>query len=212
VLSTQTLGVNGTASFTTTTTNYTAYSFTAVYSGDANFATSTSGINAPTADFSVAPASPTVSIAVGGVASEYINVTSLYNYSGTIKPTCSGLPANAVCRFAPTSLALTGGATQSLQILIYTSVNSSIARNESPFRKSLIAFALLLPAALFVRRRKFLVPLLALLAIGFLGGCQGTGSITPTITPLGSSTVMVTLTDSNNVTHAQTLTFTVLAD
>ncbi len=213
-ISTQTLGTSGTVVYTTATTNYGSYQFSAVYSGDANFATSTSTTVAPAPDFSEAPTLPTVGIAQGGVATATINFTPLYNYTGTIHGSCSGLPANSVCSFEPSTLTLSGGVTQNLQLLIYTNVSSTIARNEmpSPRGRSVVVLALLLPLALLARRRRMPRLLLAVLALGVLGGCQSAGNFFTPITPTGSASVVVTFADAAGNSHSQTLTFTVYAD
>ncbi len=109
---------NGTASLTTTTLTYSSYSFTAIYSGDANFATSTSAAMVEGGDYIVTPGGTTVSIVQGSVATASVTLTPLFNYAGTVTAACSNLPANSVCRFAPTSVALSGNAGQTVSILI----------------------------------------------------------------------------------------------
>jgi hypothetical protein len=218
LLSTQPLSTSGSATYTTanlasfTSPNSTfgVSSFSAVYSGDANFAGSASASLSAAGDFTVAPTAPTTATAQGGVASATIFLTPLYNYTGTLTPSCSGLPSNSVCRFSPTTVALSGGITQTLQLLIYTNVSSTLAENRQPGSRSLIAFALLLPAALCVRRR--LTPLLlALFALAAFTGCQSAGSFSTPVTPAGTSAVSITLTDATGLTHSQSIAFTVNA-
>ena len=210
LISTQTLSTGGTAIYTSSTTTYAAYSFSAVYSGDANFSSSTSTTLSPSGDFTESASSSTIATAQGGVATAAINITPLYNYTGTLTPSCSGLPANSVCRFSPIPLLISGGVTQ-LQVLIYTNVSSALAENHLPTGRTLIAFALLLPAALFLRRRRFIPLLLALFALTALAGCQSAGTFSTPITPAGTSAVVVTLTDATGLTHSQTLTLTINA-
>jgi sugar lactone lactonase YvrE len=212
LITTQALGTSGSVTFSTTTTNYGSYQFSAVYSGDANFATSTSSTLSPAPDFSEAPVTSSFSTAQGGVATESINITPLYNYSGTVTASCSGLPANSVCRFNPVSLAVSGGTSQVLQVLVYTNVTSTISENRAPVPaagKRLIAFALLFPAALWARRRRLPPLLLALVAIAALSGCQSAGNFDILQTPTGSSSITVTVTDSNADTHSQAITLNV---
>ena len=212
LLTTQTLGTSGTVTYSTATTNYGSYQFSAVYSGDANFATSTSTTLSPTADFTVAPVTTTFGTAQGGVATLSINITPLYNYSGTVTASCSGLPANSVCRFNPVSLTVSGGVTQVLQVLVYTNVVSTLSENRAPFSpagKGLLTLALLAPIALWARRRRLTPLLLALVAIAALSGCQSAGTFSTALTPTGNTTVTVTVTDSNGNSHSQNVTLTI---
>ena len=146
---TSTTAACATANYTTQTTVYSPYSFSAVYSGDSNFAASTSPTVTPSPDYTVVVTCPTsgaslsssatsnptttcITVPQGGVGTLPSIITPLYNYTGTLTATCSGLPANSICRFLPTSLPLSGTAGQALPVYIYTNVNPNIATLESP--------------------------------------------------------------------------------
>jgi len=225
LLSTKTLdSTTRTASFTTSTLSFASNSFTAVYSGDANFAGSTSAKIAGTGDFAIGSSTPSVSIPQGGVIAVNFVVDALYGGTGTIAPTCSGLPANSLCRFEPTTITLNGNT--AVQMEIYTNVNSNLASNSEQrrFGGEEIFLATLLPLGLLAfgrrSRRARITGLLcfALLLVTLpLSGC-GSGSSAATsnenlVTPVGTSTITVTFAGASPlVTHTTSFTFTVVAN
>lgn len=213
-----------TAALSTTTTAYSSYNFTAVYSGDSNFSGSTSEVNAPAASYVAASTNTSFATAQGGVGGIYVNLVPLFNYSGVITASCTGLPANSVCDFEPTSVTLSGS-TQSVQVLVYTDVASNLAvtkGDKSPKTKGCygnLVFALLLPIGMLgvVRRRTIglfktwmvFLMITILAGAGMLSGCQSTGSFNKLITPAGTSNITVNFTDSTGASQSQTLAFTV---
>src|SRR6185312_12529810 len=225
LLSTQTLNsTTRTASFTTSTLSFTPNSFTAVYSGDANFAGSTSAVFAGTADFAIGTTTSSIAIPQGGVAAVNFVIDALYSGTGTVAPTCSGLPANSVCSFEPTTIALNGNT--AVQMEIYTNVNSNLASNSEQrrFGGEEIFLATLFPLGLLVfarRSRRLRIASLACSAVLFvtlpLSGC-GKGSTAATgnenlVTPVGTSTVTVTFAGAAPLTtHTTSFTFTVVAN
>lgn len=224
LLGTVALGTNATAAYTTTTLIYSSYAFTAVYSGDTNFSTSTSSSTTAPGDFLVIPIASTTSTPQGGVATWTANLTPLFNYSGTITASCAGLPANSVCRFSPTSMSLSGGTTQLFSVYVYTNTNPQLASLLTPFGGSsrwlTLACALpLLGLAFFAtRRRAWLHTTLAIaflaLSFGVTGCSSGSlpeGSAGQYVTPQGTSSVVITFKDSAGVTHSITVALTVLA-
>jgi len=241
-----------TASYTTQTTVFSPYSFTAVYSGDSNFSGSTSPVVTPSPDYTVVVSCPTSGVSIsssttttpsascmtvpqGGVGTLPAIITPLYNYSGTITATCTGLPVNSICRFLPTSLPLggtlgTGG--QALAVYLYTNSNPSLAMMETPGirgeSRGIYAAAMLPLAALalvWLRRRKALAKnmrLLAGLIVVLLGagamvavsGCGGNNSTSVAsssgyVTPTGASNASVIFTDTNGVKHTVNLVITI---
>jgi len=226
LIGTATVNTSGVASYTTPNTVYAAYSFTAVYSGDANFAGTTSAVVAPKPDFTVVPSATIVTVPQGGVATLMSSITPLFNYTGTMTASCSGLPVDSVCRFSPVSLALSGTTTQTFNVYIYTNVNPSIASLEMPGRGGEVLAARMIawPMAAFVvmmlRRRKAwgsrmrLLSLAAMvLVLGGLNGCGGpaTPPASSFVTPTGNSTVSVTYSDGNGASHTVNYSFTVNA-
>ena len=224
LIGTANVNTSGVASFPTATTVFPVYSFYAVYSGDSNFASSTSAVNSPKASFTVVAGAASVTIPQGGVATLITNITPLYNYAGTVTASCSGLPGNSLCRFQPVSLTFVAGVTttQTLNVNIYTNVSSTIASLE---RRGGISFAELFGAPLvglallcMGRRRKMrLLPGLVLmlaLAGGMMGlsGCGSSNGVSSTLlTPMGTSTVTVTYSDGAGNSVAVPVSFTVSA-
>jgi sugar lactone lactonase YvrE len=221
-LTTMTLNsASRTAVYTTPILGFTTNTFTAVYTGDSNFNGSTSSTIAGAADFAIGSSAPTVSIPQGGVATVSFVIDSLYGSSGTIIPSCSGLPANSICRFQPTTITLNGNVAVALEI--YTNVNPSLASNDG-FSRNQLFLAGLLPLSLgllaFSRHSRRLPTLLCfafLLALVPITGC-GNGSTAANasqglVTPVGSSNVTVTFTGAAPLaTHSTTFTFTVLVN
>ncbi|HZL25266.1 MAG TPA: Ig-like domain repeat protein [Acidobacteriaceae bacterium] len=225
LLSTQPLSTTTrTASYTTSTLSFPSNSFTAVYSGDANFAGSTSAAVVGAGDFAIGSNTPSISIPQGGVAAVNFVIDALYGGTGTVTPACSGLPANSVCRFEPTTIALNGNT--AVQMEIYTNVNSNLASNSEPrsFGGNEIFLAALFPLGLLVfGRRSRRLRIASLLCCGLflatlpLTGC-GSGSTAATgneglVTPVGTSTITVTFAGAAPLaTHTTGFTFTVVAN
>src|SRR5439155_6198168 len=92
------------------------HTVTASYSGDSSF---TASSTAQSQSFTITPgffaeipsAQSTVLIsAPGGSGSTSISVTNSSGFSGTISLACSGLPSEATCVFAPTTIKPSGTA------------------------------------------------------------------------------------------------------
>jgi uncharacterized repeat protein (TIGR03803 family) len=202
-----------------------AYSLTAKYSGDANFASSTSSPAVLTVTASVAPdfeisANPTTITvtAPGQSGSTALTITPLGGFNQTVSFTCSGLPSGANCSFASAS----GGAT-----VIISTTGSTARLHEEPFgRRQAPLYALLLPGLFGLvsggsrkRSLRSMRVLLLLCAVGFCslgvacgggtsssGGGNGGGSDPGT--PPGTSTVTVTAI-AGSLSHQATITLTV---
>lgn len=214
--------VGTSATYTTSTLTFANNSFTAVYSGDINFTSSTSAVLQPAPDFALTSSSSTLGIAQGGVATANITLTPIFNFAGVVTSSCSNLPANSVCRFQPTSVTFSGNTPVGTQIQIYTNVLSTIAgvQRREP---SLVAFAAICPwglgaLALFgcKRRKKMGLALLSLLIVASLFAMSGlTGCVSSSVnpvTPAGTQTVTVTFTSSGStasMTHSLTYSLTV---
>ena len=238
-----------TASYTTQTTVYSPYSFSAVYSGDSNFSGSTSATVTPTPDYTIVVTCPTsgtsisssttttptttcLTVPQGGVGTLPSIITPLYNYSGTLTATCTGLPVDSICRFLPTSVSLSGGA-QSFAVYLYTNTNPNIAMMEAPgiygksrgiYAAGMIPLAAL--ALIWLRRRKVLaakmrllsgalIVLLAMSGMTAISGCGKTNSSvssnTGFVTPTGTTNSSVIFTDGNGLKHTVNLVITINA-
>jgi len=215
---------NTTATFATTSIVFPSNSFTAVYSGDGNFSTSTSAIVSPAADFTMAPTSSSLGTQQGGVASGLVTLTPVFGFAGTITPSCSNLPVNTVCRFNPASVTFSGNTPASIAIQIFTGVDPSVAsvqRHDS----NLLTLAMLSPLgigalALFGFRRGkgtrlaqlLLVAIVALCAAGGISGCASSGNVL-VVAPLGTTNITVTFTSSGSgtpQTHSIVFSFSVV--
>ena len=194
-----------------------AYTITATYNGDGNFAGSnSSSAQLNVQDFTVAASPTTITVtSPGQEGSSLLTITSLGGFSGTVSYTCSGLPAGANCTFAADA--------QNNETLTISTTAASSQLRESPFRRrSGPVYALLLPGIVGllipVRRRKSvlrharLLGLLAVLAVSTLwmascgGGGSGNGGNPGT--PAGTSTVTVTAS-ATGLSHQVPVTLTV---
>lgn len=203
----------GVATFSTNSLAPGTHSIKAAYGGDANDAASTSSavsvtIAAATLQISANPS--TLNIAQGSSGSTVITVTPVGAYSGTVTFQCSGLPANSTCTFSPASLIFTASETaQTTTLKIATNVtaqamlqpqNSGLGMRKTS--RALYASIFLLPTAiLFCLRRRWnraLIAVLLLLVSGAVlslsacgGGSNGNSMPTGPVTPVGTSTVII---------------------
>jgi predicted secreted protein len=112
-LGTGPLNGSGVATFSTTALSTGTQSITAMYGGDANFATSTStalSINitgTPSFTLSVAPSSVTVTPTQAGMA--VLTVTPANGFNQAVQFSCSNVPEGVDCEFQPNSVTPNGG-------------------------------------------------------------------------------------------------------
>jgi hypothetical protein len=145
-----------------------------------------------------------------------------FNYSGTITPTCTGLPSYALCGFVPVNQTITNTSPVLFTLTIYTNTNLNAQVRTQP---GLTRWALLLPfslAGLLALRRRTLrgrvAPALLLMALMLVGAMAVNGCTNPIVppttgvsTPAGTQTVSVNFADANTppVSHAVTFTLNV---
>jgi hypothetical protein len=212
-----TLGSNGTAILNTNFATTGAASITAVYSGDANYATSTSSTVAETtvaSGFSLSATPTTLTLKGGTSGTLTLTLMPTGNYQGTAVFSCSGLPSASTCSFTPSTISIAGNNTPSTtQLLIATSVQSSalmpLERRGNGTRLAKIFFlpSLLLAGAI-ATRRKYLAGqgnrlFLALLLMMGLMSAVGCGTSTPSgTTPTGAYSVNVIANASNGSSTA----------
>jgi endoglucanase Acf2 len=198
------------AGFTTGPLTGGAHSFTAVYSGDAVYAPSTSAprtLSVPTVppDFTLSSTPGSVLVAYGSAATYTLNLAPLGNYAGSVSFACAGLPAGASCSFSPATVALNGTAATTDTLTIATGGKASLtvpSLRGGGWNNVALAF---LPAGFAVflfggRRRKSLRKLMlgsSMLALAFMfSGCNSLVANQKTTI----STVTITATSSNS-TH-----------
>jgi sugar lactone lactonase YvrE len=126
----------GTASYTASSLASGSHSITAVYGGDANFATSSTSaaitVTVAALDFTLTVTGPSDDTVKQGASAVYqLQVNPTFgNYPGTVTFAATGLPAGATISFNPSSVAVTGGQ-QSVTATVETAqgVSSNLAPN-----------------------------------------------------------------------------------
>jgi uncharacterized protein (TIGR03118 family) len=184
-----------------------------------------------TANFSIAAASPTLTVVKGQSTSTTLTVTPANGFNSAVSFSCSGLPGGATCSFSPATVTPTSGpVTTQLTISTVTTgtygsafkpVASIPGSRRGPFGLELVAFLLLLLYFLkrVAERREGIsrAPRWIGIAVatGLLVaavGCGGSKSTTTTGTgmgtPMGTTTVMVTAT-SGTVMQSTSIAVTV---
>ncbi|AXC09436.1 Multicopper oxidase [Acidisarcina polymorpha] len=227
-LGTAPLNGSGVATFSTTTLPVGSASITAAYAGGGNFGASTSTaipvtITAPPpADFSVAAAPTTLTMAPGGTGMSTVTISPLNGFNSAVTFACTGLPTASTCTFSPASVTPNGTAAITTTVTINTTAASAkvlplLPSNSGPL------YALVLPGigallGLGRLRRRLPAPLqrtaiaTAALALGLGIGACGSGATMSSPqnggTPAGTSTVTVTAT-SGATAHTAALTLTI---
>ena len=181
---------------------------------------------------SVSGSSTTV-ITSGQTAAFALQLSGLSGTTGTVALTCAGAPQNSTCSLNPTSIAVSGANSSSVNVTIATGVATSAAAIPAPGATTsgwksaarLLSFAL--PFALIgVRGRRRARSALLFLIVAFIltgcgvgstsgsggggggGGGTGSGGGSSTSTPSGTYTITITGTMSN-IVHTAKLTLTV---
>ncbi len=185
VLGTAQLNASGGASLSTRDLPAGAQNITASYSGDANYAPSTSGtVTQSVADYSLGSTIPTVGADPGqkGVFNITIDPVAKVAYSAPVVLTVTGLPASFTASFAPGTLTPGAGGTTST-MTVQTFAQTLTAMQRQQHIKSLeaaAAWASLLPL-LGLRRvrrrlpRGLLMLLLCLASFGAVAPLTGCG-------------------------------------
>ncbi|NNM65356.1 MAG: choice-of-anchor D domain-containing protein [Burkholderiales bacterium] len=174
-------------------------------------------------DFALTATSATsATIAGSGASTTYaLQLASLNGLAGNVALSCSGAPANSTCTVVPGVAEL--GTTTPIAVTVETDVAvGALAPPARPFNTGraakAILVALLLPLALFTRRRRWARITLAvalMCGLGALGGCGASRTIpnatspgTGTPTPTGTYTLTVSAAAAG-LTHAVNLTLVV---
>lgn len=213
------------------------HAITAVYSGDTNFAGSTSSAASLTVsppDYSITATPVALTIHRGQAGTATLTVTPTGGYTGPIAFTCAGLPQFATCTFLPASLQLDGSNTAHIvQFKVDTSATTaSLAVPAGPGSRGRPMLALLCPCLAlslfsiarggrtFTRsgrsRSKPLRWLQMLVLAMFFLGVAGCGSSSKPDSPnfkvpLGTSTVTANAAAvGGSATHSATITVTVV--
>jgi hypothetical protein len=171
-------------------------------------------------DFTVKANGLTTQSVTGGQTANYsLTLQPLNGSQGTFTFECATLPENATCTFNPVTETLSAGAEGNITVAVSTGTSGTSARLRQPVLWRVLPLAcglLLLPLALWKRRKILLmVVLLAFMASGVSscsssgggtgGGSSGKGTYT---TPVGTYPIPVTVM-STGVSHTLTVTLTV---
>jgi sugar lactone lactonase YvrE len=108
LLGTSSLNSSGVATYVSSTLGVGSYKVTGVYSGDGNYATSTSPansftVNADPQDFQLTVSTSSLGIGSGSTVQTTLYVTPTNTLADTLTFACSGLPQYATCTFGPPS-------------------------------------------------------------------------------------------------------------
>jgi FG-GAP-like repeat/Bacterial Ig-like domain (group 3) len=191
---------------------------TAAYSGDGTFNPRSVSIlqqvNAIPPDYTVSSMQTTASVRAGQAATYTLAVAGLGGFNTAISFSCSGLPLNSACSFAPSSVTPSGSEPVTTVLTVQTAGTAAMLKTMPAHRRSMVlAFSLSfgLAGLLLVGggpNRRLWVGLLGcgIISLVLLTGCgggggSGGGSTAPPpgpITPTGSSTITVTATGTMN--------------
>jgi len=221
---TSAVGASGTATLSTSFTAVGTHSLTAVYSGDTNYTTSTSGAVSVTVtgpDFTLTPQAPTaVTVSSGSSATYAIAVGSTGGFSSSVSVTCSLAAVATTCSANPSSVVPGNNTT----IMVSTTAHQLLPPMDPPGRFgpwhrvlppffSIILALLMLAFAARTRRQRFAFSVALAGAVLFLlvqtTGCGG-GSSAPPPHGTQAGTYTVTITGvSGSSTHTTTVSLTV---
>ncbi|MGA9981789.1 MAG: VCBS repeat-containing protein [Candidatus Sulfotelmatobacter sp.] len=172
-------------------------------------------------NFSLSSNTSFINIQDGGTNTATITLTPVNFYSGTVTFSCTGLPLDVTCAFAPATLTALGNAPQTTTVTVTTAAPHSALRmpadaNPHKGRTSLLAcltgmglFGLLLSGDWKNKRNRRVGIVLGILVLGMMFTLVGCSSSTTPGTPLGAQTVQVTGTGSDGTTQAVNLTINV---
>jgi hypothetical protein len=175
-----------------------------------------------TASFSIAAASPTLTVVKGQSASTMLTVTPANGFNGTVSFSCSGLPGGATCAFSPATVTPTSSPVTTQMTIstvttgtygsVFKPIASTPGSRRGPFSLALAAFllALLYFMKRAAERRKGITRVprwvgiavatgLLVAAVGCGGGKSTTSPGTGTGTPMGTTTVMVNATSGTSM-------------
>jgi hypothetical protein len=195
-----------------------ANSITAQYSGNFNFTGSTSIPITVTAaaDFDFTPATTPITVSRGSSGTATLTIAGHAGYTSTVTfsgASCTGLPAESTCTFAPPSVV--GSGTTVLSIRTTAPKTASLAPLNLWASGSAGIFAGLFLIGTAFRRRRWstVFVFLVFASLTTIVGCGGGGSSSPPPdrgTPLGTFPVSVKAVDSTGVlSHTVIVTLTI---
>jgi hypothetical protein len=177
--------------------------------------------------------------AQGSTALATVSVMPSNTLNGTVTFACSGLPANSVCTVTPTSLVFAPvpgvPVAQTVGVTLWTDVApgtvptttssnairpAGVSADSHPMLATMLGWPLLLVSfagVLGFRKRLQAIRLLTVLVLGGLlaggsiviGGCSSGSAGPPTLTPVGSYKVNLTVSGPNSTSQTMPIQFTV---
>jgi sugar lactone lactonase YvrE len=214
---------NGVATFATTALPAGTIAVLAVFSGDTNFAASSTAtytqitITLPSFTLQISQGQGSLvsvlpmTIIQGQTGSATLTVTPVGPFTSPVTFYCYNLPVEASCAFFNSTLTPNGGPTTATLVISTKKTGSAALHGNSPFRKGESAALLALMVGAFAgwkKKRRMLQHVCAflLLSVAVLVPLSGCGlSETPFVTPLGVSQVTVTATSAATASQ-QTVT------
>src|SRR5579863_124263 len=218
-----------TASFSSANLAVGTHTITAAYSGDSNYAASTSAtLNvtvaaAPAADYSLTMSSSALTVAQGSSANLTVTVTPQNGFKQAVGFSCSGLPAGGSCTFNPQTLTPAAGAVSATVTIQLPAAAGTAAPPSDVFPQFSPAALCILALAIFgivgqvgikrsaTREMKFVRAVLASTAFAALlatANCAGYSG-QKTVQPTSTYAVTITASTANGPTHTQQFTLTV---
>jgi hypothetical protein len=184
---------------------------TVIYSGDANYASSTSNVASITAnqtiagDFTLAPQAPQADVTRGNSATIGLSLTSISSFDGTVNLTCVSSSTQFSCSVSPAAVALNGAATTNITVTAMqqsAGITLQTGKSNWPLFVAMCGFCFF-----FVRGRTRQATicgaaLLAVLSVSSCGGSSTTQSNQPPAgsTPVGTYSMVITGT-ANRIVH-----------
>lgn len=201
----------------------TSASLSSTYSGDANYATSSSSPATvpigPAPDFTLEATPITLQLQSKQHLNVQVSLSSVRSFTDTFSFGCLGLPEDTTCTFSKDKANLAAGGVQTVTLTVDTGhplLSGSQASNDQP-SNSKIAIACLFPGSLafgflaFKLRRVRLVSGLLLFVgiIAMTSGLSGCGTIQNSGTPPGTYNFLVSATGQTGVSQYVNITMTV---
>ena len=167
--------------------------------------------SAGTPAFGMSVATGALAVRNGAYNTTMISIAPTYGFNGTVSLSCSGLPANSTCQFAPSQVAVTPTAPAFSTLTIQTSLTMAQLTRRGGAG---IAFAFLLPfvsLAVFYRRRSvsdaFRLTVVCGIMTAVAGALVACSNNRPS-TPAGTTPVTITAS-SGSVSQTATMALTV---
>jgi sugar lactone lactonase YvrE len=218
-----TSGVDGTGVATVTVLlSGSSANLSSTYSGDANYASSSSSPSTvtigPAPDFSLQATPTTWQMQSKQHIAINVTLTSVRNFTDAFVLGCSGLPQYATCSFSQDKTNLPAGGSQSVTLTVDTGdpLLGGTQAHYDGTPKAKIVFACLFPGSLAfgllafrLRRARWVGGLLLLVVLAMTSALSGCGSIQNSGTAPGTYNFLVTATGQTGVSQFVNLTMTI---